>query len=226
VPAPSLRKEAPNGTGLNTTASAAIDYNEQTMTPEPTRRDDNWSCLLEKVSGQQDRRAFAQLFEHFAPLVKGFCLSKPVPNQPPNLADELVQEVMIKVWQKANSFDPNKASASTWIFTLARNCRIDLLRRSNRHIAQPLESEDIWPAEDEATPIAHLQRVRDIRVLKEACGTLPPEQLEVIEKVFVEGKTHVETAEELTLPLGTVKSRVRLALRKLEVLVGNRANKV
>lgn len=196
------------------------------MTPESVIRDDDWSKLLTVVGADQDRRAFARIFEHFAPLVKGFCLSKPVPNQPPNLAEELVQEVMIKIWQKASSFDPSKASASTWIFTLARNCRIDLLRRSNRHIAQPLESEDIWATEDEATPVSHLQKARDSSVLQEACEHLPPEQLHVIKKVFVEGKTHMETAEELSLPLGTVKSRVRLGLKKLQVLIGNKSNEV
>ncbi|BFM06272.1 sigma-70 family RNA polymerase sigma factor [Halioxenophilus aromaticivorans] len=199
---------------------------ERSMTPEPTNRDDNWSLLLQRVANQQDRKAFAELFEHFAPLIKGFCLAKPVSNQSSSLADELVQEVMIKVWQKAGTFDPRKASASTWIYTLARNCRIDLLRRGNRHVAQPLETDDIWDTEDEATPVTHLQRIRDADVIKAACSTLPPEQLKVINKVFVEGKTHVEAAQELSLPLGTVKSRVRLALKKLEILVGNRANRV
>ena len=198
---------------------------ERPMTPDPSNRDDNWSQLLQRVATDQDRRAFAQLFEHFAPLIKGFCLAKPAANQSPSLADELVQEVMIKVWQKAGTFDPRKASASTWIYTLARNCRIDLLRRGNRHIAQPLETDDIWDAEDEATPVTHLQRVRDASLIQQACGTLPPEQRKVIKKVFVEGKTHVEAAEELALPLGTVKSRVRLALKKLEILVANRANR-
>lgn len=196
------------------------------MTPEPTKRDDNWSGLLQSVAEGRDRRAFAELFAHFAPLVKGFCLAKPVPNQPPTLAEDLVQEVMIKVWQKAESFDPTKASASTWIFTLARNCRIDLLRRSNRHQAQPLESEDIWASEDDATPVLHLQKVRDAKLLKKACDTLPQEQIQVITKVFVEGKTHTEAAEELALPLGTVKSRVRLGLKKLQVIVADRVNEV
>ena len=196
------------------------------MTPESAIRDDDWTLLLGKVAVDRDRAAFSKLFSHFAPLVKGFCLSKPVPGQPSNLAEELVQEVMIKIWHKAGSFDPSKASASTWIFTLARNCRIDLLRRSSRHIAQPLESEDVWAAEDEATPVSHLQKSRDSRLLKEACKTLPEEQLLVITKVFVEGKTHMETAEELQLPLGTVKSRVRLGLKKLQVLISNRSNEV
>lgn len=197
---------------------------ERPMTPEPNNRDDNWSLLLQRVANHQDREAFAKLFEHFAPLVKGFCLAKSTSSQPASLADEVVQEVMIKVWQKAGTFDASKASASTWVYTLARNCRIDLLRRGNRHIAQPLETDEIWDAEDEATPVTHLQRVRDANLVQEACVNLPPEQRKVINKVFVEGKTHVEAAQELSLPLGTVKSRVRLALKKLEILVGNKAN--
>merc|ERR1712065_76973 len=79
-----------------------------------TQRDDTWSTLLQSVANTRDREAFQKLFEHFAPLVKGFCLSKPVAGQSSNLADEVVQEVMIKVWQKASSFDASKASASTW----------------------------------------------------------------------------------------------------------------
>ncbi|GLS25390.1 sigma-70 family RNA polymerase sigma factor [Marinibactrum halimedae] len=188
-------------------------------------RDDDWSRVLVSIA-QKDRIAFQRFFEHFAPLVKGYCLSKPVPGQPPTLADELVQEVMIKVWLKAQSFDPHKASASTWLFTLARNCRIDLLRRNNKHISQPLESDDLWATEDEQTPVTHLQQSRDSGVLKASMKTLPPEQKEILKKVFMEGKTHSEAAEELKLPLGTVKSRTRLGLKKLKVLIGRNVNEV
>merc|ERR1712065_23685 len=168
-----------------------------------TQRDDTWSTLLQSVANTRDREAFQKLFEHFAPLVKGFCLSKPVAGQSSNLADEVVQEVMIKVWQKASSFDASKASASTWIFTLARNCRIDLIRRNKRHDNDPLTSDDLWASDEDAAPVTHLQKVRDAHLLQKACQELPPEQLQVIGKVFVEGKTHAETAEELDMRKNT-----------------------
>ncbi|GAB2189110.1 sigma-70 family RNA polymerase sigma factor [Sessilibacter sp. MAH2] len=190
-----------------------------------TLRDDTWSQTLLLVA-QKDRKAFERFFNHYVPLIRGYCLSKPVPDQSSSLPDELAQEVMIKVWQKANTFDPKKASASTWVFTLARNCRIDLLRRSNRHIAQPLEIDDLWADEEEHTPVTHLQKARDKDLIAKAWQVLPKDQIQVIRKVFMEGKTHLEAAEEMDLPLGTVKSRVRLGLKKLQLIVANRSNEV
>lgn len=190
----------------------------QTSKPIPSgKRVDQWSQQLQMVGQSQNRQAFSLLFEHFAPLIKGYCLSRPVPNQPANLGEELVQEVMIKIWQKANSFNPDKASASTWIFTMARNCRIDLLRRNNKHVSDSIDADDIWMLEDDATPVQDVQSLRDEARLKVAFEQLPPDQKHILSKVYMEGKTHLEAAEEMSLPLGTVKSRVRLALKKLQV---------
>ena len=136
------------------------------------------------------------------------------------MIDELVQEVMIKVWQKSRSFDPSKAAASTWIFTLARNARIDMLRRQNKHAnTSSIETEEIWEDTTDLGPHTYLQHSRDAKNIGNSLTHLPPEQALIIRKVYMESKSHSEVASELKLPLGTVKSRVRLALSKLKNLI-------
>jgi RNA polymerase sigma-70 factor (ECF subfamily) len=135
------------------------------------------------------------------------------------MAEDLVQEVMIKVWQKAAGFNPEKASATTWIYTVARNCRIDMLRRKSNTQHLPLENEDFWHEPDEETPVSLLRQRRYEEHIKSSLSQLPREQDEILRKVYLEGKSYYEAFCELDLPLGTVKSRVRLALQKLQVLV-------
>ena len=180
--------------------------------PEP------WTDRLQRVAASGDRQAFAELFDHFAPLLKAFALS--TPGMASNaLAEELVQEVMLKVWKRASTFDASKAAASTWIYTLARNCRVDLLRRRNR-LREEVDVDELWDFGTEAdAPEAELHRTRSEVDVRASLSTLPAEQRQVIAKVYMEGKSHSEVAEELGLPLGTVKSRIRLALSKLEVLL-------
>ncbi len=180
------------------------------------KRDDDWSNLLTRV-GQQDESAFAQVFAHFAPLIKGFCQSNKT-YLAGDAAEELVQEVMIKIWQKAGNFDPTRASASTWIYTIARNTRIDYLRKHAKHDvnSSPLETEDIWDESSDNQPFVFMKRSREEKEVAQLLDGLPPEQLRCIEKVYMEGKSQSEIAEELDLPLGTVKSRVRLGLKKLQ----------
>ena len=180
------------------------------------RRDDEWSLCLQQVADTQDRQAFARLFNHFAPLIKAFALNGSALSA--NHCDELVQEVMIKVWQKANAFNAEKAAASTWIYTIARNCRTDMYRRLQK-FDTPISADDIWPDEVEETPLAAVQQKRDAEKVKELLRELPQDQAQVIAKVYMEGKSHSEVAGELGLPLGTVKSRVRLAMKKLQLLV-------
>lgn len=180
-------------------------------------RDDTWSQLLLRT-GNQDQAAFAELFQHFAPLVKGFCQSNKT-YLVAESAEELVQEVMIKVWQKASDFDPTRASASTWIFTITRNARIDYLRKHGKHDihSSPLETEDIWDESSDNQPFVFMKRNRETKEVTQLLGALPQEQSRCLEKVYMEGKSHAEIAAELDLPLGTVKSRVRLGLKKLQL---------
>lgn len=178
------------------------------------KRNDEWSECLALIARDQDRAAFTRLFRHFAPLMKAFALSGSTLSA--NHADELVQEVMLKVWQKAAAFDPQKAAASTWIYTIARNCRTDLFRRLQK-FDTPLSADDVCEVQEseEAFVVLHQKRSRDrIRALMRE---LPPDQALILAKVYMEGKSHSEVAEELFLPLGTVKSRVRLALQKLQI---------
>jgi RNA polymerase sigma-70 factor (ECF subfamily) len=186
---------------------------------QPKKRDDEWTARLERVANHRDRQAFAEIFSHFGPLIKGFARFETPDNDGQQLAEELVQEVMIKVWNKANSFDPTKSAATTWIYTMARNTKIDMLRRVNRQATQTLDADDYWHPVDEETPVSQLIRRRTKDVIHETLAQLPPEQGDVLRKIYLEGKSQSEVSEDMNLPLGTVKSRVRRALDKLQLMV-------
>ena len=178
------------------------------------KRTDEWSECLTLIGQNEDRAAFTRLFRHFAPLMKAFALSGSTLSA--NNADELVQEVMLKVWQKAGAFNAEKAAASTWIYTIARNSRTDLFRRLQK-FDTPLSADDVSGSQEseEAFMVLHQKRGRDrIRAL---INDLPNDQAQILAKVYMEGKSHSEVAGELDIPLGTVKSRVRLALQKLQI---------
>lgn len=176
------------------------------------------SACMSKVAHKRDKLAFAELFDHYAPLIRAYSLAR----EPGAdlVADELVQEVLSRVWLKADKFDSRIANLNTWIFTLARNCRVDYLRRNSRYVTEIDPTELFENIEDEGPSpfqVAHQSRTEErIRVGLEA---LPREQAEILTTVYLEGKSHQQASEELRLPLGTVKSRVRLALKKLEVLI-------
>ncbi|MDI1285196.1 MAG: sigma-70 family RNA polymerase sigma factor [Reyranella sp.] len=171
---------------------------------------DEAADLIEVIASRQDRAAFASLFRHFAPRVKAFIMRGGTDVE---AAQEVAQETLIMVWRKAASFDRSRASAATWIYTIARNKRIDLLRRA----ARPIDTEDwlvVYAPEGEEADKSVLAGQTYTRV-KELLGGLSEDQLVVIRKAFFEDKTHTVIAEELKLPLGTVKSRIRLALGRL-----------
>ena len=178
----------------------------------------HWQTCLVCVAEQQDREAFGELFDHFTPLLRAYSLRA----QPGAylLADELAQDVMIKVWNKASTYKPEMAAASTWIFTLARNSRIDNLRRNSRFVNH-IEVEDLWQEPEDPAPslFEAVQLKRSQKKVRQGLEQLPPEQRHVLAKVYLEGKSHQQAANELHLPLGTVKSRIRLALQKLKLLL-------
>ena len=187
-----------------------------------------WSECLEKIASKGDREAFRLLFNKFSPLIKAFAIRLSSGTKSENLAEELVQETMLKVWQKAGSFNSEKANASTWIFTIARNTRIDLLRKkarhqnnrvANDHSEEGFDVEDIWIEDENEDVFNQIAKQRSIKSLHETLQELPEEQSFILKKVYLEDKSHSEIAQELDLPLGTVKSRVRLALNKLRLTV-------
>ena len=137
-------------------------------------------------------------------------------------AEELVQEVFVAIWRRSSLYDWRKAAASTWIFTIARNQRIDMLRKMQRRSGEmAIETEDLWqiPDDNDDDPVTSLHRLTSERRIRESLSQLPQEQVTVIAKVYMEHKSHQTVADELNLPLGTVKSRVRLALNKLKVIL-------
>ena len=176
------------------------------------------NAYLAAVAEHRDKEAFAKLFDHYAPLIRSYSLARD-----PGatlLADDLVQEVMTRIWLKAGSYNVRLANLNTWVFTLARNCRIDYLRKNGR-FATDIDPDEIFNEMEDESP-GPFQQAHQLRVennLHNSLQHLPREQTEIIRKVYLEGKSHQQASEELKLPLGTVKSRVRLALKKLEVLV-------
>ena len=176
------------------------------------------SACMTRIANDRDKSAFAELFDHYAPQIRAYSLARDPGAD--LVADDLVQEVMTRVWLKASKYNSNLANLNTWIFTLARNCRIDYLRRNSRYVTE-IDPTDIFnDMEDEGPgPFQMAQQGRAEESIRAGLQELPREQAEILTKVYLEGKSHQQTSEELKLPLGTVKSRVRLALKKLEVLV-------
>lgn len=205
----------PNATPSSATGGPQGDVDN--VTPISThpleRKQDDWAPILKKVA-QKDRAAYAKLFQHFSPKVKSFALMLRSSFTSQEMADELVQEVMLKVWLKADSFNPSKASVNTWIFTIARNARIDYLRKMKRGDVQ-LDNDAMWELTDDREPVTSLEELRVQKHMRSAIENLPREQAEALKQIYLEGKSHAEVAEQTSLPLGTVKSRVRLAMNKL-----------
>ena len=178
-------------------------------------RADEPAALIVAIARTADRGAFARLFEHVAPRVKSYMLRL---GAQPEAAEELAQEALLTVWRKAALFDPVRAGASTWIFAIARNLRIDAIRRERRPRIED-DPTDLPEAEVPADAVVAAQE-RDGR-LREAMAELPGDQAEVVRLSFFQDKPHSEIARDLNLPLGTVKSRLRLALARLRGLVGD-----
>ncbi len=173
------------------------------------------NALLVAVGAQRDRGAFETLFAHFAPRVKSYLLRL---GASAALAEDLAQEAMLSVWRKAALFDSGKASASTWIFTIARNLRIDAIRRERRPEYDPNDPA-LAPDEEPQADVHILREDEDAR-LRGVLASLSPDQMQVVQMSFFADKPHSQIAKELGLPLGTVKSRLRLAMVRIRAGLG------
>lgn len=166
--------------------------------------------LVEAIAQRADKAAFARLFGYLAPRLKAFLIRLGANSA---TAEELVQEVMLTVWRKAASFDRRQSSVTTWTFTIARNRRIDLIRREAKPDLDPDEPALI-PSSPPPADVTVDESRRDV-TLRAAIAELPAEQADLLQLAFYEGKSHAEIAEVRNLPLGTVKSRLRLAFNRL-----------
>lgn len=162
--------------------------------------------LLQRVADSGDIEAFRTLFRDYAPRVKSYMLRQ---GADPTTAEELAQETLLTVWRKAHLYSGDKASATTWIFTIARNLRIDKFRRESMWVALP-NSYDEEPS-TEALPDEVLAEAERKARVRRALSTLPPNLYEVVALSYIEGLSHSQIAERLGLPIGTVKSRMRHA---------------
>lgn len=190
-----------------------LDKNINNSPPREVAKE--MSELLVEVAAERCKRSYSRVFSYFAPRLRSYAL-KQMGNEA--LAMELVQDTMTNVWQKAHLFDAEKGSPSTWIFTIARNIRYDMLRKlQNRK--EDICSDDLWPVLCEQTPDAN-ETSLDEQITLEQVGqlfdNLPDKQRAVIEAIYIDGKSQQEVADQLAIPLGTVKSRTRLALQRLK----------
>jgi len=188
---------------------------------KPIECAEEMSQYLCTVAQQRCKSSFSKLFNYFAPRLRSYAL-KQMGNEA--LAMELVQDTMSNVWQKSHLFNADKGSPSTWIFTIARNIRFDMLRKQ-RNRKEDICSDDLWPilceqtSDENEVSLDHQVTMDEIGTL---FGSLPEKQKLVIEAIYIHGKSQQEVADELHIPLGTVKSRTRLALQRLkEILKDN-----
>lgn len=176
----------------------------------------DWATLLNRVAEKRDKAAYTRLFNYFAPRLKSFGLKL---LKQEALALEMVQETMLNVWLKAHLFNPDKGAASTWIYTIARNVRYDILRKISSKKEDNI-AEELWPviveSDAQESEFTELENLLLQGQLDNFYQFVPERQLEVIQLVYLDEKSHQEVSELLEIPLGTVKSRIRLGLIKLQ----------
>ncbi len=176
--------------------------------PKPPSVPSEQTLLMLKVRDHRDRAAFGALFDHFAPKVKGVIMRSGVSGA---AADDIVQDVMLTLWQKAHQFDPARAQVSSWVYQIARNRHIDVIRRERRPVPEALKHEET--VEEDASEIVALEE--ETTKLITALGTLTEDQREMVEKAYLGELSHNEIQVQTGLPLGTIKSRIRLGLERL-----------
>ena len=183
--------------------------------PAPAGRpSDDPTALLLAVAGDRDKAALAALFSQFAPRIKSMMLKLGASDA---LAEDLAQETLLQVWRKAHLYSPQRGAASTWIFTIARNLRIDQLRRQTNKPYEDLEKLEL--ASDAPLGNVLIERNQVIERVTAALKLLPPEQSEVVRLSFINDMPQSEIAALVGIPLGTVKSRLRLAYERLRPML-------
>ena len=187
------------------------------MGKRPPKPGPNPSDLIVAIARHEDKAAFAALFELYAGRIKAWLMSTGTSGE---RAEDLAQETMLTIWRKAASYDPARANASAWIFAIARNARIDRFRRDRRAEQLPDIYELIEPGEPDK-PDDMLDTAEREQRVRLAITDLSEDQLSVVRLSFFEGRPHGEIADLLDLPLGTVKSRLRLAMKRLRTLLGD-----
>ncbi len=172
--------------------------------------------LLSEIAENQDKQSFIRLFDYYAPRLKSFLMRGGYAGE---LAEELMQETLLTVWHNADKYNPDKAQPGTWIYTIARNKKIDYLRKKQKNTPHP---DDLYDTSQDLPIDRVAEKQTSDEILKELAN-LPEEQAKLLISAFYEDKTHAEIAEQNKLPLGTVKSRIRLGLQKMKEALGNKS---
>jgi RNA polymerase sigma-70 factor (ECF subfamily) len=172
--------------------------------------------LLRRIAADRDVAAFEALFHRYAGRIKGLLIKG---GATPGDADETAQEAMLAVWRKAEQFDPARAGAATWIFTIARNRRIDMIRRARRPAPDP--NDPLFHPDPEPPAETGLAAAERDALLREAVAALSSDQRTAVRLAFFEGLSHPEIAARTGAPLGTIKSRLRLAAKRLRTALGD-----
>jgi len=186
------------------------------MSQSPNQATDDpayWSGKVRAVAAAHDVDAFILVFSHFGPRLKRYLIGL---NADDAQADELVQETMLKLWRRAELFDPARASVTTWLFRIARNLYLDRVR-GQRHAQARQDALDLIEADDE---VDGAEQLLDVARLERALQALPPPQARMLRMAYFEAKTHAQIAEELSMPLGSVKSSIRRSFAKLKAAMG------
>lgn len=192
---------------LDPHVSARLRKDDSQVTQAPPEISPQTTWML-AVRDKRDRAAFAALFDHFAPRLKGFIMRSGTGS---GQAEEVVQDVMLTVWRKAEQFDPERAPVSAWIYKIARNRQIDVIRKESSPL--PEELGEAPEAEPDASQILAFEQ--EAGRLKQALDRLRPDQREIIERAYLGELSHQEISTQTGLPLGTIKSRIRLGLERL-----------
>jgi RNA polymerase sigma factor (sigma-70 family) len=172
----------------------------------------DWSGVMKAIAQERDRAAFAQVFDHFTPRLEAYLQKLGVD---PIGAQEIAQDAMLTVWRKAGLFDPSKSSLATWVYRIARNRRIDVARRDRMTYLDPMEDTFTNVVDESIGQDSAMEGAEREDFVREAMKQLPEEQVSLLRMAFYQGQSHSQIAEETGLPLGTVKSRIRLAFTRL-----------